>query len=81
MSRFITQTKADRIRQIRSDPDSIHIEDCWHAGQELKDRELVTFSEQVIETWHLAHDLRDEYSELKLEHERLLEKVAESEAA
>ena len=36
----------------------IHIPDLWRIAMELKAQGMNTHSDMVLETWHIAHDLK-----------------------
>lgn len=43
---------------MNSDPRLIEIPDLWHLAMALRDWGMEPASAAVLETWHLAHDMK-----------------------
>ncbi len=55
-----TFTRAQGGTAQREEPISdIQIPDCWHAAETLRSLGYEAAANAVLETWHLAHDLRN----------------------
>lgn len=67
------RTREARLKEIRENLDGLMIPDCWHASQRLKKDDLKLFSDDVLECWHLAHDLRDDLAETRIERDSYLD--------